>query len=98
MFQGVRKRDKALITVKEVQIEDIAQNQRVVSIRKEIEALKVVQHANILRYLGTSVEGDKLQVMQEWAETCSLKVLLLESNNNCSLLKLDYIVGFRSDE
>lgn len=43
-------------------------------IRKIIQGLKMYQHENLIRYLGSTLEQGSLQIVQEWNEACTVEV------------------------
>ena len=74
VFYGTRKRDDMEVLVKQTRVRDMSS---LTAIRKVIATWLPLNHPNVWRYIGTNVvNGDQLQLVQEWTETCTLQATL----------------------
>ena len=75
VYLGLNIHSGELMAVKKMSLEDIS-NKELSSIDNEINLLRSLKHANIVRYIGTEITPDSLSIFLEYVPGGSLKALI----------------------
>ena len=68
MVRGFDKNNRVTMAIKKIYIGDKHNKANVKEIQKEVEILKQYQHPHIVRYYGSAISGDYLNIFLEYVD------------------------------
>uniref|UniRef100_A0AC35TWV6 Protein kinase domain-containing protein n=1 Tax=Rhabditophanes sp. KR3021 TaxID=114890 RepID=A0AC35TWV6_9BILA len=86
VFKAFQKKEKRIVALKKIQIQDMKDAKTRADCLREIELLQGLDHPNIIKYYSSFIEGDQLIIVLELADAGDLRRMIRHFRKRSSLV------------